>query len=378
LRARRDIGGMAQHLRFKIAPVRSREDASKLRAEIAEMREIGADPAVWARFGPRTAAAAAEGPAALRAWAEKIDETCTMPDADAPDEMRTISDIAKLQFAIQICVGINKRLTFTQDIRTDEEVLALIEAGDSETIAKHRYDSALMQKARPAIERLARENHAEAINLLADLPGTPHYRYRVLKEKAAKLGSTDAIGALIRDLEFKRKYRDTIPLLRRAAELGDENCKRDLAQALDAGKHVKRDARTAFALYNEMQTKEGWRDTQLALRIAQMQWDGDGCPRDRDAALHAFFDLHIGDEAPYAAAVFIGDLYRDGLHGIAKDRDEAVAWYRDALTYGGIEAAAARKRLKDMKVKLTEEDGEDDEFDEEEREKLSNFWRVRA
>lgn len=378
LRARRDLLAMAAFLRLRIAPSRSRDDAAKYRAQIEEMRAIGADPATWVRFGPRTAAAAAEGPAALRSWAEEIHKTHNIPDPDAPDHVRTITAYANLEFAIQICVGVKKALTFSVDIRTEEEILAAIEAGDGVTLSSVRYDRALLAKARPAIERLAGENHPVALTLTADLPGTPDYRRRLLLEKAAALGDIDAIGALARTLEFKRKFRETIPLLRRGAELGDRECKRQLAEALDQGKHVKRDAKGAFDLYNQIVENEDWTDKQVAMRIAQMLWDGDGCTRDREEAVHAFFDLHIGDEAPFAVAIFIGDLYRDGLGGVAKDREEAVAWYRDATTYNGVEAAIARKRLKEMKVKLTEEDGEDDEFDEEEREMLRNFWRARA
>jgi len=377
VRARRDLLAMAAYLRLRIAPSR-REDAAKYRAQIEEMRAIGVDPEAWVRFGPRTAAAAAQGPEGLRAWADEINQTHTIPDPDAPDHMRTITAFANLQFAIQIYAGANKQLTFTQDIRTEEEILALIEAGDSETISKFRYDRALIEKARPAIERLASENHPAALTLSADLPGTPDYRRRLLLEKAAALGDTYAIGALVRTLEIKRKFRETIPLLRRGAELGDSACKQALAEALDEGKRVKRDAKGAFQLYTQLGEGDGWGDRQLAMRVAQMQWDGDGCPRDRDKAVHAFFDLHIGEEAPYAVAIFIGDLYRDGLGGIAKDREEAIGWYRTATIYNGIEAAIGRKRLKEMKVRLTEQDGEDDEFDEEEREQLRKFWRARA
>lgn len=379
LRARRDLAAMAGWVRDYIAPARSREDVAKLQAEIAEVRKLGADPEAWKRCGPRTVAAAAEGPAALRAWADTLNETCTLPDPHAPDRMHNISAVADLQFAIQLCVGVNKRLTFSLDIRTEEELFAEIEAGNEKTISQTRYDGRLHPRLKTILERLAKANNGAALDVLADYPGTPDYRRRLNREKAARLGNIDAIRALVRHYDQKCKFREAIAFTRQGAELGDRECKERLARVIDAGKNVKRNAEEAYALYQEIVIHEpGWRDPSIALRIAQMQWDGDGCPRDRDAALHAIFDLHIGEEAPYAAGIFIGDLYRDGLHGITQDREEAIGWYRRAMTFGNAERAAARNRLKEMKAELSPEDAEEDDLDEDESERLRTFWRARA
>ena len=375
LKARRDIAAIAKFLRLKIAPSRSREDALVQRERLEAMRAIGLDPESWRGFGPMTVEAVANGANALRAWGDLVAKEGLIPDLASHG---TITRYANLLFAIDVCVGTTEKHAFKLDLRSPQEVLAQIEEGDVATMISIAYDPEFSRAAKPALERLARNGNAAAMLALSRSPDTPDYRRRVLLEKAASLGDTLALLLLGWQLQARRKHKKAIEVFRRGAELGDVDCQRELACALDAGKYVRRDAASAYRLY-QLALRRPDRDNQIALRVAQMLWDGDGVARDRERALHAFFDLHIGDEAPYQVAVHVGDFYRDGLGGLVQDREEAVALYQGAAHNGDSAGIVAMRRLAEMEA-LSEDDDDseildDDHLEPEELEEVRHFWR---
>jgi TPR repeat protein len=373
-KAQSDVAALANFLR--ISRRDSRKEADAQHAHLEELRSIGANPEAWRRYGPMTFAAATAGPAALRAWAQGIAEDCLLPDPDAPSDAYGIGRVASILFAIDVCAGVDRPHAFSRDLRSQQEMLGLIEAGDVAAMDACRRDFELSRAAAPALERLAKTGSAPAMHALSTGYTVPDYRRRVLLEKAAALDYAPALRDLAWQCKQRGKHRLAIETWRRGAALGDRFCKEELARALDAGKHVERAAAAAFALFTEIVSD--WGDPHIALRMAQMRWDGDGVARDRDAAVRAFFDLHIGDEAPYAVAVHIGDLYRDGLGGLEQDREEAMAWYRGAAFNGDVPGLVARQRLSELGALSdgdTSDEPDEDELDPEEREQMRNFWR---
>ncbi|WP_395646234.1 tetratricopeptide repeat protein [Terricaulis sp.] len=348
-----DIVQLARHIEWALPAIGGRRDKEPPADETALIRSWGGDAERWRGFGQSLYAAAKQGPGALHAWAMQVREENRLPE-DCP-----CRDKFALLLAIQISLGAEFSPVTSRDHRSNAELLAAIARGDDRAWQALRHMPAENQKDVPAaLERLAAQGVAAAQCALGEDWRRPEHERRLWLEKAAAQGHGMAfyfLGQRFQRDQWRRKR--SVEYWRKGADVGDISCKRNLAEALDEGKGVKRDAKQAFRLYAEVYASEG--GCELSERMAQMRWDGDGLPRDRAAAIQLLFKSHIVDHSGFAD-IFIGDMYRDGLGGLARDRAEAVAWYQTALYAShDVLQVLARQRLKALKVKPEKEDEED-------------------
>ncbi|GAM99100.1 hypothetical protein U91I_02740 [alpha proteobacterium U9-1i] len=381
-RETRDVLSLFSLIQWRLPSPNKHRSDQYLRAELDDIKTLAADPDCWSRLGERAYAAAKAGPAALHAWASMIKETGHLEDATGH---LSAGEVWPLLLLVQIVVGPDFPPLTDRDFRSIEELLRLAERGDVGAIASFRYaDADVAAKADPILEQLADAGVAAAQHAIAERWATKPLRKRSLLEKAVAQDYAPAcfsLGDLFDRTQWQRGR--AVGYWRRGAALGDDWCKEKLAIALD--REPRRDAKAAFALYWDLESRaieNGWKNGQ---RSAQMLWDGDGVPRDRDSAIKLFFKHHIENGSP-TADIHIGDLYRDGLGELAQDIDEAIAWYRVSFAAENSDVHdVARLRLRELGVELSEHEKDGEEVDEEddpkEREQrlaaAKKFWRPR-
>lgn len=101
----------------------------------------------------------------------------------------------------------------------------------------------------------------------------------------------------------------------------------DLGRRLYAGEGVRRDVRSAEALYYAVEVS---RDAQAVRRLAAMYYDGDHVPEDAETSARLFERAaSMGDRMSQA---FIAEMYRSGT-GVERSEAKAEEW-----------AAVARRR----------------------------------
>src|SRR5262249_10105790 len=119
-------------------------------------------------------------------------------------------------------------------------------------------------------------------------------------------------------------------------------------------------------------------EPQARIRQAQMLWDGDGVAPDRARAVHSFFHICLMDGGAYQPLIYIGDLYRGGLGGMAMDVAEARSWY-EAATCANYDVirAVAYARLQSMGIACPDAEQIDD-LEGEDHEAAVNYWAPKA
>lgn len=341
---------MGHEVKWTLAPV-DKFAADEVQPRIAAIRALGADPRTWARFGPEATHAAEVGPSALHAWGKRVQEFYRLPDTDDQNKFLGSGSVEGLLFAIQVYVGDGYERLSHCEHRSLEELSALAGRGDSYALST--LANAYLPKAEivDMLEQRVAQGDPAAMFALATLvatPSVPEYRQRLLLERAGALGHAPSwreLGSLLERL--RSKDQDAIEAWRRGAALGDKSCQWNYANALDAGKHVRRDAEEAYRLYEGL---ENW-SVHAWVRCAQMLWDGDGVNQDRSKAVHLFFKLALMDGGAHEPLIYIGDLFQFGLGGMQIDLAEAKAWY-ELATYANYDVirAIGGERLRAMGV----------------------------
>jgi hypothetical protein len=343
-------------------------------AKINELRAHARKPAAWDRFGPSARAAAEAGPEVLHAWGSELKQAWHLKDVADEYAVLRPHQADNLLFAVDVCVGDGFKQLSWRTHRSLEEVLILARKGDTAALEACARGSELISHAANILEDQIKRGNAAAMYAAGTSYREPEYRRRLLLERAGKLGHAKSWQALGSELERHGKHRDAVQAWRKGAELGDWLCQFQLAQALDAGRYARRNAREAYAYFEKAADHE----PQARIRLAQMLWDGDGVAPDRARAVHSFFHICLMDGGAYQPLIYIGDLYRGGLGGMAMDVAEARSWYEAAMCANyDVVRVVAGIRLQSMGISHPDAEQIND-LDNEDRKAAVNYWVPKA
>lgn len=291
--------------------------AERLADKMGVARTIMANPDVWTRFGAEARQAASllsrDGGAALHAFGMRL----KAGELDGATDAAAVTHGDRLLLAIQICA---------------------VDHGPLLTLRDHR--------TRADLERAAALGQAEAMHRFADdiIRGEDRQRGMLLLERAA---ARDHLPAFFLLGVFSDKPIDKIRWWKHGAERGCSNCIEALADAYEGGvEGLQRNPRRAFEIRAAAPAERlGYMDKAA---LARALWDGKVAPRDRDRAVRLLFEAAVAGGGNLQACVHIGDLYLHGRGGMARDVDEAVAWYISARGLSETDAAAY-KRLRALR-----------------------------
>ena len=225
------------------------------------------------------------------------------------------------------------------------------------------------------IRKSAAQGNAQA----QDLMGCLLYEGRILAEdkvaavkwfrKAAEQGDAYAQSNLgfcyLKGEGVAKNLAEAVRLFRLAAAKGEVKAQRHLGRILEAGEGVPKDSaeaakwffnlalqkeeadhyfpmedypeRADFSSSNKVRPVSSWLksaeggDTRAQYELGRCLAEGEGVPRDQDAAMKWYRSSAQGG---YAPAQFILGYLHDGRHQLEYDHDELIRWYRKAADQG--------------------------------------------
>lgn len=338
--------------RLPASYVRDRQEkVDAAAADIAAARAALSSPEIWRRYGPEAERAAASLPddagAALHTFGLRVRAAGRiegLDDSAQPNEHLLVA----LMTAIQICAPDQVPCLTDFDPRTTPELERAAAKGDP---------GAMLRLAKVVLWGAEREKNLR------------------LLEQAAEQNDLPAIRELARTLLFSAPEK-AVTWMKRGVLLGCREMMSALITAYEEGDGVPRDRGKALELRRRL---AGGGDGEH-LHSGRELWDGDGVVRDREAAVRRFFRDHVVDGSA-EADIHIGDLYKDGLGGLPRDRDEAAAWYRVSFqAKKPIVHEVARRRLAALGVafELSESIRSGlKELDHEDKAEVRRFWTPR-
>ena len=147
-----------------------------------------------------------------------------------------------------------------------------------------------------------------------------------------------------RALQDEGRYEEAVPLLQKAADMGDAEAQCALGICYSKELGVDRDYEKAFKYYM-LAADQGNPEGQLRVGIAY-RW-GNGVEQDYGKALEYF--RQAAEQGNSFSIYMIGECYYLG-NGVEKDLDQAAVWFRKACDLGYFDVATEeeRKRIEDV------------------------------
>lgn len=146
-------------------------------------------------------------------------------------------------------------------------------------------------------------------------------------------GAANALGLrYLKGEGVKQDYVQAAALFKNAADEGQTQARRNLAQMLRAGQGVAKDPAEARSLY---QHGADLGDLSAAQSLAEMMASGEGGPADPEGAFRWIKSAAFGKQLP--AMTRLGDFYARGF-GTAQNPVKAAAWRKAAAHAGDAQA----------------------------------------
>ncbi|QDX25503.1 CHAT domain-containing protein [Sphingomonas suaedae] len=149
-------------------------------------------------------------------------------------------------------------------------------------------------------------------------------------------GDAEVMANLGRALTKAGEGKEAFPLIERAAAAGSMQAANTLASMYELGDGVAKDPARAFAY---ARAGEKSRYVWIVGRLAEYYMKGVGTSPEPKAGLSLY--ARAADLGNAGAAKDLGDLYRFGRHGVAKDFAQARKWYQRAMDMGDDDSVAA-------------------------------------